>query len=156
GSTASASFTVTAVDDAPAITPPNRASVFESGLAAATSETASFDPVASYNAFVASLSTNSATGVVSGRLSEVVFTASTGANFGRDDNPAHGFVADKTVTVTDSAGLFALTGLDLGAVKDDTLLLTGFDALGHVVASATVRIDDPVAGGTPDHFDATG
>src|SRR5262249_18151837 len=90
------------------------------------------------------------------RIGDIVFTFSAGGKFAHDDNPTHGFVSDKTVTVTDIVGPFTLTSVDLGAPKDDTLLLTGFDALGNVVASATVGIGHPGFGFAADHFDAAG
>jgi T1SS-143 domain-containing protein len=59
-------------------------------------------------------------------------------------------VAAPVITVTDAAGLFTLASVNLGAAQGaptDDILLTGYDALGDVIASATVTVID--AEGTP-------
>ena len=177
GETANGSFTVTDVDDLPVLTAATSGTVFEAGLTAVTdpygSGSAPADPtsasgtlgihfgadgpavpatetvlnsVDSFNEFIAN-----------GQLAGTTVTSQVGnVDFSVPLAPETivvvgntGTLESSVITVTDAAGPFALASVDLGATAGGTsnILITGYDALGDVIASATVAVPAGPEGG---------
>ena len=122
--------------------------------AATTSETEGLDTGAQFNAFIGSVNFNA--DPVVGQIGNIVYTFPDGPP-GAITSPSGGepgLIYAQSVVVSDTAGPFMLTDVALGAEQGSQLVLTGLDAQGDVVASATLTVPDD--GGASFIFAADG
>ena len=119
-----------------------------------TSETEGLDTGTQFDALTGSVNFNA--DPPSGQIGNIVYTFPDGppgaitSPFGGDP----GLIYAQSVVVSDKTGPFMLADVALGADPGSELVLSGLDAQGDVVASATVTVPDD--GGASFIFDATG
>src|SRR5579883_718221 len=181
GSTQEVNYKITVVDDTPVLTGAAFGLVFEEGLTSAT------DPYGSVSYYTAPTEASGTLGIdfgadgpaVAGTTSETFDVSSSLAdrtfNFHQDGNlvfqglfgagsSPNGSYMDgyigQAITITDAAGKFALTSIDLSEGSQfnifgggNSVELVGLDASGHVLATDTVSVGN----GLPTTvFDAAG
>ena len=180
GSTASGTFTITDTDDVPLISGAASGSVFEAGLTSATdthgigsNAGGAVDPTLAsgtlgiqFGADGSGLTSTTETVLAPGSSDLTTFNNNISSNNAAShvgnvdflfsqpaeeaENPP--LVAGPVVTVTDAAGPFVLTSVDVGAFNGgatSNILIDGYDALGDVIASATVTVNDNALALTP-------